>query len=102
MRISSIAVAAVCLSAFGVSGCGQSYQACRAEDYGSGDTGGYQTAQQALQSVLARHEQWLATTGWKVTDRGPQAVSFTSGNDRVDVVRNKAGKWNVGGVTACQ
>ena len=65
-------------------------------------TSGYQTPQQALQSVLAQHQRWLSATGWKLTERGADAASFVSGNDSVDVVRNKAGKWNVGGVTACK
>lgn len=37
-----------------------------------------------------------------MTERDSRGASFVSGNDSVDVVRNKAGKWNVGGVTACQ
>ena len=37
-----------------------------------------------------------------MTERSAHAASFTSGNDSVDVVQNKAGKWNVGGVTACK
>jgi len=32
----------------------------------------------------------------------PDAVSFVSRNDSVDVAKNKAGNWNVGGVTACK
>jgi hypothetical protein len=102
VRAPIIAVAAVCLSALSVGGCGQPSQACAVADYGGGGTSGYQTPQQALQSVLARHVQWLAATGWKMTERGTHAASFTSGNDSVDVVQNKAGKWNVGGVTACK
>jgi len=51
--------------------------------------------------VLARHEPWLSETGWKLTGRSADAITFASGNDSVDVVKNKAGKWNVGGVTAC-
>lgn len=98
------AAAVVCLSAVSVSvsGCGQPSFACRAEDYVGGGTSGYPTPQQALQSVLTRHEQWLAATGWKVTERDAHTVAFASGNDSIDVVQNKAGKWNVGGVTACQ
>lgn len=97
-----IAVAAVCLGTFSVSGCGQPSQACAVADYGGGGTSGYQTPQQALQSVLARHVRWLAATGWKMTERGTHAVSFASGNDSIDLVQNNAGKWNVGAVTACQ
>jgi len=102
MRAPITAVAAACLAAVCVSGCGQPAQTCAVADYGGGGTSGYQTPQQALQSVLARHEQWLSATGWKMTERSPHAASFTSGNDSVDVVQNKAGKWNVGGVTACK
>ena len=102
MRAPITAVAAACLAAVGVSGCGQPAQTCAIADYGGGGTSGYQTPQQALQSVLARHEQWLSATGWKMTEHSAHAASFTSGNNSVDVVQNKAGKWNVGGVTACK
>jgi hypothetical protein len=100
MRVPIIAVAAACLTAAGVSGCGQTSQTCSVADY-AGGTSGYQTPQQALQSVLAQHEQWPSATGWKITERSAHAASFASGNDSVDVVQNKAGKWIVGGVTAC-
>jgi hypothetical protein len=103
MRAPIIAVAtAACLTALCVSGCGQQSQTCAVADYGGGGTSGYQTPQRALQSVLAQHVQWLSAAGWKMTERSTHAASFTSGNDSVDVVRNKAGKWNVGGVTACR
>jgi hypothetical protein len=102
MRAAIAAVAVVSLGAVGVSGCGQSGQTCAVQDYGGGGTSGYQTPQQALQSVLAQHDQWLSLTGWKMAERGAHAATFTSGNDSVDVVQNKAGEWNVGGVTACK
>jgi len=68
---------------------------------GGGGTSGYPTPKQALQSVLAGHEPWLSETGWKLTGRSAEAVAFASGDDSVDVVKNKAGKWNVRAVTAC-
>ena len=89
-----------CLAAAGVSGCTQSEETCVVQDYGGG-TGGYQTPRQALASVLAEHDPRLPQTGWKVSGRGAAAVSFVAGKDSVDVVQNKAGQWNVGGVTAC-
>ena len=52
--------------------------------------------------MLAQHEPWLSETGWKLAGRSADAATFVSGNDSVDVVKNKAGKWNVGGVTACK
>lgn len=91
-----------CLVVVGASGCAQPGETCAVKDYGGGDTSGYQTPQQALQSVLARHEQWLSATGWKLTGQSAGGATFVSGNDSVDVVKNKAGEWNVAGVTACQ
>jgi hypothetical protein len=95
-------VVVACLAVAGVGGCAQPTETCAVADYGGGGTSGHQTPQQALQSVLAQHQQWLSATGWKLTGRGADAASFVSGNDSVDVVKNKAGKWNVGGVTACK
>ncbi len=102
MRVRITAVLIACLAAAGVSGCAQSAETCAVADYGGGGTSGYQTPQQALQSVLARHQAWLSATGWKLTERSVDAASFVSGNDTVDVVKSKAGKWNAGGVTACK
>jgi hypothetical protein len=102
MRLRITVVLVACLAAAGVSGCTQATQTCVIADYGGAGAAGYQTPQQALQSVLARHEQWLSETGWKLTERRAEGASFVSGNDRVDVVKNKAGRWIVGGVTACK
>jgi hypothetical protein len=102
MRVPITATLAACLAAAGVSGCTQPAQTCAVVDYGGGGASGYQTPQQALQPVLARHQPWLSATGWKLTERTADAASFVSGNDSIDVVKNKAGKWNVGGVTACK
>ena len=102
MRVRITAAALACLAAAGVSGCTQPTETCAVADYSGGGTNGYQTPQQALQSVLAQHKRWLSETGWKLTGRNAQAATFVSGNDSVDVVKNKAGKWNVGGVTACK
>jgi hypothetical protein len=101
MHVRITAAVVACLAAADVSGCTQPTETCVVADYGGGGTSGYQTPQQALQSVLAQHEPGLSETGWKLTERGADAVGFVSGDDRVDVVRNKAGQWNVGGVTAC-
>jgi len=101
MRVRIAAGVVACLALLGgVGGCAQPGETCAVSDYGGG-TGGYQTPQQALQSVLAQHQQWLSETGWKLAGRNAQAATFVSGNDRVDVVKNKAGRWMVGGVTAC-
>jgi hypothetical protein len=91
MRITA-AAATACLAAIGVNGCTQPTETCNVADYSGGGTSGYQTPQQALQSVLAQHQLWLSETGWKLTGRGAHAVSFVSGSDSVDVVQNKAGK----------
>ena len=101
MRVRTSAVVLACLAAVGLSGCTQPTETCGVADYGGG-TSGYQTPQQALQSVLARHEQWLSATGWKLTDRSASGATFAARNDSVDVVKNKAGRWNVAGVTACK
>jgi hypothetical protein len=101
MRVRITAALVACLAAADVSGCTQPTETCAVSDYSAGGTSGYQSPQQALQSVLARHQPWLSPTGWKLTERNADAASFVSGNDSVDVVKNKAGKWNVGGVTAC-
>ena len=101
MRVRIAAAVVACLAAADVSGCTQPTKTCVVADYGGGGTSGYQTPQQALQSVLAQHQPGLSETGWKLTDRGADAAAFVSGNDSVDVVKNKAGKWNVGGVTRC-
>jgi hypothetical protein len=90
-----------CLTVAGVSGCGQQGSACGVQDMGVGGPG-YQTPRQALDSVLAKHEQWLSATGWVVKDQSAGGVTFTAGNDSVDVVKNEAGQWAVGGVTACE
>lgn len=101
MRVRIAAVVLACLAAAGVSGCTQPTETCGVADYGGGGTSGYQTPQQALQSVLAQHNPGLSATGWKLTGRSATGARFVSGNDSVDVVKNKAGKWNVGGVTTC-
>ena len=101
MRVRTNAVVLACLAAVSLSGCTQPTETCGVADYGGGGTSGYQTPQQALQSVLAQHQPGLSATGWKLTERSADAASFVSGNDSIDVVKNKAGKWNVGGVTAC-
>ena len=101
MRVRITAAVVACLAAAGVSACTQPTKTCIVADYAGGGTSGYQTPQQALQSVLAQHEPSLSKTGWKLTERSASAAAFVSGNDSVDVVKNKAGKWNVGGVTAC-
>jgi hypothetical protein len=102
MRVWIAAAVIAGLATAGVSGCAQPTQTCAVADYGGAGLTGYQTPQQALQSVLAGHQQWLSETGWKLAERRAQAASFVSGNDRVDVVKNKAGHWIVGGVTACK
>jgi hypothetical protein len=102
MRVRIIAVTVACLAVVGVSGCAQPDVTCAVKDYGGGGASSYQTPQQALQSVLARHEQWLSATGWKLTDRSVSGATFVASNDSVDVVKNKAGRWNVAGVTACK
>ena len=101
MRVRITAAIVACLAAADVSGCTQPTETCIVADYGGGGTSGYQTPQQALQSVLAQHQPSLKQTGWKLAERGADAASFASGDDRVDVVKNKAGTWNVGGVTVC-
>ena len=100
MRVRITAAVVACLATAGVSGCTQPTETCAVADYADG-TSGYQTPQQALQSVLAQHQPSLKQTGWKLAERAADAASFASGDDRVDVVKNKAGTWNVGGVTVC-
>ena len=102
MRVPVAAAVVACLAAVGMGGCTQPTETCVVADYGGGGTSGYPTPQQALQSVLARHERWLSETGWKPIGQSADVITFASGNDSVDVVKNKAGKWNVGGVTACK
>ena len=105
MRVRTIRIIAATvagLAVVGVSGCAQPDVTCAVKDYGGGGASGYQTPEQALQSVLARHEQWLSATEWKLTDRSASGATFVASNDRVDVVTNKAGRWNVAGVTACK
>jgi hypothetical protein len=101
MRVRITAAVVACLAAAGVSGCTQPTETCIVADYAGGGTSGYQTPQQALRSVLAQHQPGLPETGWKLTGRSAGAATFVSGKDSVDVVKNKAGKWNVGGVTRC-
>jgi len=98
MRVRITVAVVACLAVAGMSGCTQPTETCAVADYGGGGTSGYQTP---LQSVLAQHKPWLSEKGWKLTERSASAAAFVSGNDSVDVVKNKAGKWNVGGVTAC-
>ena len=47
-------------------------------DYAGGGTG-YQTAQEALNSVLAQHPQELSATGSGVKDKSAGGETFTSG-----------------------
>ena len=101
MRVRTNAAVLACLAAVGLSGCTQPTETCGIQDYGGAGTSGYQTPQQALQSVLAQHQPGLPATGWKLTGRSAYGARFVSGDDSVDVVRNKAGQWNVGGVTTC-
>jgi hypothetical protein len=63
---------------------------------------GCQTPRHALQSPLAQHDPWLSAAGWQVTKYDASGATFTSGNDTVDLVQNKAAKWSVGGVTGCK
>jgi len=100
MRVRTNAVVLACLAAVGLSGCTQPTETCGVADYGGG-TSGYQTPQQALQSVLTQNHQGLSATGWKLTERSANGARFVSGDDSVDLVRNKAGQWNVAGVTTC-
>jgi len=102
MRVRIAAAVVAGLATVDVSGCTQPTETCAVADYGGGGTSGYQTPLQALQSVLAQHEPWLSETGWKLAGRSADAATFVSGNDSVDVVKNKVGEWNVGGVTACK
>jgi hypothetical protein len=101
MRVRTNAVVFACLAAVGLSGCTQPTETCGVADYGGGGTSGYPTPQQALRSVLAQHQPGLSATGWKLTERSANGARFVSGDDSVDIVRNKAGRWNVGGVTTC-
>ena len=55
MRVRTSAVVLACLAAVGLSGCTQPTETCGVADYGGGGTSGYQTPQQALQSVLAQN-----------------------------------------------
>jgi hypothetical protein len=100
MRLYLTVAVVACLAALGVSGCAQS-QTCGVADYARAASS-YQTPQQALQSLLAQHKQWLSETGWKLSARSANGVTFVSGNDSVDVGKNTAGQWFVGGVTACK
>ena len=101
MRVRVAVVVIGCLAAAGAGGCGRS-ETCNIRDYSGGGTSGYQTARQALDSVLAEHEQWLSAAGWVLKGESAHGATFASGNDTVDVVKTPAGKWIVGGVTACQ
>ena len=103
MEVMDVRIAAAvigCLVVTGLSGCGHD-EACAVADYG-GSAGGYQTPQQALNSVLTQHVQWLSTSGWVLKGKSAHGATFASGNDTVDVVKTAAGQWIVGGVTACQ
>ena len=101
MRARIAVMVIACLAVAGVSGCTHE-ESCGIADYGGGGNSGYQTARQALNSVLAQHNQGLSATGWVVKDKSAGGETFTSGNDSVDVVKTPAGKWVVGGVTTCQ
>jgi hypothetical protein len=98
MRIAMVAIA--CLAALGAGGCGGSGTCSVADNGGNG--GGFATPQQALQSVLVTHPQWLSTHGWVPASRAASYVTYRSGNDSVDVVKARDGTWIVGAVTACQ
>ena len=94
-----IAVAVIaCLAVTGVSGCTDE-ESCGVTDYAGGGTG-YRTAQEALNSVLAQHPQGLSATGWGAKDKSAGGVTFTSGDDSVDVLKT-LWTWVVAGVTAC-
>jgi hypothetical protein len=97
MRIAVAVIA--CLAVAGMSGCVHE-KSCGVADHGGGGTG-YQTAQQALNSVLAQHDQGLSATGWVAKDKSAGGETFTSGNDSVDVVKTPTGKWVVAAVTTC-
>jgi hypothetical protein len=99
VRIRFALLAAACaVAVFWCVGCSPADTSCSVMDYAAGRS--YPTPRAALQSVLAQHVQWLSASGWSESS-SPDAVTFTSGTDSVDVVR--AGKrWAVGAVTACQ
>lgn len=100
MRIAAAVIA--CLAAAGASGCSQG-TSCATSDSGVGGASGpYQTPQQALRALLAEHVQWLSLTGWAITDRSATGVTFTAGNDSVDVLKTADGRWFVAGTTACR
>lgn len=100
MRVCIAAVIA-CLAVAGLTGCAQHEESCAVADM-AGAGSGYQTPQRALEALLATHPQWMSQTGWKQAGRYRTAVTFKSGNDTVDVVKTKAGRWVVGATTACQ
>ena len=106
MEVMDVRIAAAvigCLAVTGLSGCGHGgTETCAVADYGGGSAGGYQTPQQALNSVLTQHVQWLSTSGWVLKGKSAHGATFASGNDTVDVVKTAAGQWIAGGVTACQ
>jgi hypothetical protein len=99
MRVRIAAAVIVCLAAAGASGCSQQ-TSCDTADYGASST--YQTPRQALEAVLAQHVQWLSLTGWVITSQSVNGVTFTAGDDSVDVLKTAGGRWFVAGVTACQ
>ena len=99
MRIAAVVI--ICLAAAGLSGCAQDTECATSDSGAGGASGPYQTAQQALDALLAQHVQWLSLTGWVVAERSANGVTFTSGNDEVDVLKAKDGRLFVAGTTAC-
>ena len=102
MRRDIIVLAAACLATAAIvstNGCSGSGTACAVADL-NGRGSGYQTPENALRSIL-KAEPRLPTAGWKLTGRSTYGASFVSGDDSVDIVKNKGGKWVVGGYTVC-
>jgi hypothetical protein len=85
-----------------VSACtGDSGGSCGVGDGPVGHGQGYATPELALHAVLARHFRWLAQSGWVAHRDNRSLVTYTSGNDQVDVASNRSGQWFPTGVTAC-
>jgi hypothetical protein len=99
MGVRIAAAVIVCLATAGAGGCAQQ-TSCDTADYSASSAS--QTPRQALDAVLAKHVQWLSLTGWVITSRSANGVTFAAGNDTVDVLKTSGGRWFAAGVTACQ
>lgn len=93
-------VVSASVAVLGLTSCA-SAQTCAIQDLAAGGPA-FATPRLALASELAIRSQRLPLRGWVGTDRSAHGLTFRSGSDSVDILKNSGGQWSVAGVTTCR